>query len=201
MTDGTADRAGRRAAAMARVEQVALELFRARGFDAVTVEDISAAAGIGPATFYRYFGTKDGVLFAYRPALLRAVEDAAARVDAALPRGACLLAILMDFAGFLQEHSAAMMMRDDIVAAEPHLMPYTLAVQREWEVHLAGGLARRRGLAEADPATRTDAAVGIVVIRLAFRQWREGRDPSLRRLVAVAFGDVARALEMESDVT
>ncbi|GAB3378268.1 TetR/AcrR family transcriptional regulator [Lysobacter fragariae] len=40
----------------------ALELFRERGVDAVTVSDIAAAAGVAPATIYRRFGDKDGLL-------------------------------------------------------------------------------------------------------------------------------------------
>jgi AcrR family transcriptional regulator len=40
----------------------ALELFRERGVDAVTVADIAAAAGVAPATIYRRFGDKDGLL-------------------------------------------------------------------------------------------------------------------------------------------
>jgi len=40
----------------------ALTLFRERGVDAVTVGDIAAAAGVAPATIYRRFGDKEGLL-------------------------------------------------------------------------------------------------------------------------------------------
>ena len=40
----------------------ALNLFRDRGVDAVTVGDIAAAAGVAPATIYRRFGDKAGLL-------------------------------------------------------------------------------------------------------------------------------------------
>src|SRR3712207_7644572 len=60
--------AGSREQRRARIEAAALELFRSRGFDHVTVEDVCAEAGVGPATFYRHFGTKEGVVFAYREA-------------------------------------------------------------------------------------------------------------------------------------
>jgi TetR/AcrR family transcriptional regulator, regulator of mycofactocin system len=42
-----------------RLQEAALDLFERVGFDAVTVEDISQAAGTSRRTFFRYFATKE----------------------------------------------------------------------------------------------------------------------------------------------
>ncbi len=42
----------------------ALRLFADRGFDAVTVDEICAAAGVAKGTYYRHFRRKDDVFFA-----------------------------------------------------------------------------------------------------------------------------------------
>jgi AcrR family transcriptional regulator len=46
------------------IQERALDLFDARGFDAVTIEEIAAAAEVSPSSVYRYFGTKEGLLVA-----------------------------------------------------------------------------------------------------------------------------------------
>lgn len=40
----------------------ALQLFRERGFEAITVGDIASRAGVAPASIYRRFGDKEGLL-------------------------------------------------------------------------------------------------------------------------------------------
>lgn len=45
------------------IAAVAIELFGDRGYEAVTAEEIAAAAGIGARTFFRYFASKEQAAF------------------------------------------------------------------------------------------------------------------------------------------
>ncbi len=57
-------RAGRPSATTrGELERVALRLFTERGFDATTVDDVAEAAGIGRRTFFRYFASKNDVVW------------------------------------------------------------------------------------------------------------------------------------------
>jgi AcrR family transcriptional regulator len=61
------------------IERVALRVFAERGYRAVTVDDIAAAAGISTRTFFRYFPAKDEVLVSE---LRRTIDRIAAEVAA-----------------------------------------------------------------------------------------------------------------------
>jgi AcrR family transcriptional regulator len=48
-----------------RIYQAALALFRERGFEAATMRDIAAAAGMSLGAAYHYFPSKDAIVLAY----------------------------------------------------------------------------------------------------------------------------------------
>lgn len=54
----------RRIRAVRTIQERALDLFDERGFAAVTIEEVAAAAEVSPSSVYRYFGTKEGIIVA-----------------------------------------------------------------------------------------------------------------------------------------
>lgn len=58
-----------------RLERAAIDLFEQRGYDAVTVGEIAAAAGVTEMTFFRNFAGKEAVLLddPYDPSIAEAV--------------------------------------------------------------------------------------------------------------------------------
>lgn len=65
----------RRQTAMSEIALVALRLFTDIGFDDTSVEDIALAAGCSPRTVYRYFGTKEDVMFHDIPDMLARLDE------------------------------------------------------------------------------------------------------------------------------
>lgn len=55
-------RARKKAKTRAAIQESALRLFREKGYQATTVDDIADAAEVSPSTFFRYFPTKEDVV-------------------------------------------------------------------------------------------------------------------------------------------
>lgn len=58
------------------LRKAAFELFKAQGYDATTTAQIAAAADVSPATFFRYFATKEALILEddYDPLFLTDTE-------------------------------------------------------------------------------------------------------------------------------
>jgi AcrR family transcriptional regulator len=91
-----------------RIVEVARGFFRARGFDAVSMDEVAKGAGVGPGTLYRHFPTKESLYDAILEAWAERVNGA---VDQALaleaPARVQLLTWLTDYAAMLTEHKGA----------------------------------------------------------------------------------------------
>lgn len=63
----------------------AMELFRQKGFDETSVDEITERAGYSRATFFNHFGTKSGVLRYYGQRLQDLVEELLDRTQPSTP--------------------------------------------------------------------------------------------------------------------
>lgn len=77
------------------IQEEGLRLFLAKGFEATTVQEIAAAAGVSHMTFFRYFSSKEDVVMSddYDPLIVRLIaerpagEPAVEKVRSALKEG------------------------------------------------------------------------------------------------------------------
>src|SRR5512133_1742391 len=82
----------------------AMTLFRERGFDDTTAEDIAARAGFSRATFFNHFGTKAAVLRAYGEQLLALMEETLSATAPPTPPLERLRRVLLALARHTEAH-------------------------------------------------------------------------------------------------
>ena len=91
-----------------RIVEVARELFRAKGYDAVPMDEVAKAAEVGAGTLYRHFPTKESL---YDAVIEAWAEKVNAAVDRALavdgPAREQLLTWLTDYSAMLTAHKGA----------------------------------------------------------------------------------------------
>lgn len=163
----------KKARTRASIQEHAVRLFRAQGYDDTTVEQIAEAAEVSPSTVFRYFPTKEDLVTSdeYDPMLIAAFR--------AQPPGLRPIPVLR---GALRETFAAM--SADELALQRERILLTLSVPALWGANLANLtdtlrmltdlVATREGRPVDDIAVRTfSGAVFGVMVEVMFRWARE----------------------------
>jgi AcrR family transcriptional regulator len=156
----------------AAIQAAALDLFARRGYEATTCEQIAAVAEVSPATFFRYFPTKEDVVLTddYDDLLLALIRD---RPEGESP----LLAVRRSFAAGLEAifatDAGVIRERLRLVLSVPALRARRYEQQRATEALLAGALAGRLGAGPGDFETRVAAAAIIAAVAVAVEEWAE----------------------------
>jgi len=155
------------------VTAAAHELFRARGFDAVTVDEIAAAAKVSPRTVFRYFGSKEAILFGDHESLLAFIRSAIAARPADEPIMVALREAVIEFTEHTAEHRELQLTRTRLAASGASVAAYaqTILIPR-WEDALAEAVAARLGV---DPTVnirpRLLAGTAIAAMSAASDLW------------------------------
>src|SRR4051812_9335790 len=76
----------------------AFELFLERGYAATTVDDIAFAADVAPRTFFRYFPTKESVLFHDSEAKVEVIRERMMQRPAGESAAEAVFAVLVSLA-------------------------------------------------------------------------------------------------------
>lgn len=182
------------------LRNAALMLLATRGFDAVTVDDIVAAAGMSRRTFFRYFASKEDVVVRFIADMGTDVAaEFAARPRAEPPSVALRHAIWRPLAGCADQpdHAERSRIVVRLILDTPALHARWLEHQIQWRTRLATELAVRSGL---DPRTdlypQMAAGIAMLALDAVLQQWRPGDDERrLAELTDRAFAVAAPALD------
>lgn len=195
VVDVTTDkRAQTRMQTRCALRDTALSMFQARGFDAVTTTDIARETGVTQRTLFRYFATKDAILFDNLD-VVDWVDSALARhADVADPRARIRLA-LEDLADDYDTHAQALRAVHRIVLACPRLQ----TAQRRHDDLIDGAMSSViRSDVGATPALAADVAAGAIMglMRPIIRAWLlGGLDGPMRCYADRAWPTIERVID------
>jgi AcrR family transcriptional regulator len=165
--DGPGLRERKKAKTRLAISEIATRMFIERGFDAVTVAEVAAAADVSVATIFNYFDTKESLFFDREGELIdahrRAVRDrrGGESILAALRRlfreaiGAAVPSLGANGAHFVRT-----------IDASPALRARARFALEKVEAALAETIAEEVGAAKADPTPRAVAAMVVSIERL-----------------------------------
>jgi mycofactocin system transcriptional regulator len=183
----------RRATSRAELEQTALALFTARGFDATTVDEIAAAAGIGRRTFFRYFPSKNDIPWG---AFEDELERMRVRLKACPPEIPLMDAIrvaLIDFNRVAPAQVPLHRRRMELILRVPTLLAHSTLRFTAWREVVAEFVAERTGRRPDDLAPQAIAHAVLGVAIAAYEHWLDDPDTDLGTLLNNAMRQLADA--------
>jgi AcrR family transcriptional regulator len=159
-----------------RLERAALDLFTERGFDQVTVPEITARAGLTTRTFFRHFADKREVLFADADQMPARAAELVLRSPSGLSPIDVVLHGLNELASVFQDRRDVLIRRKAVVDGNDGLRERELR-KMESLVNAITEAFCQRGTDPITAAVIAETAVGVV--KVALRRWidSDGRHP------------------------
>jgi AcrR family transcriptional regulator len=170
-----------------RIRASALRLFGAQGYDATTVEQIAAAAGVSHMTFFRYFPAKEDVALSdsYDPLLAGLL----AQTPATWPLIDRIRAALLQ--GLRQLYDAdrdTLLAQNKLIVATPALRERLWASQMDTQQLILRALAGGQDGPEPSFTDRVTVAACLAAATTAVLTWVENDGtPELPDLIEQAF--------------
>ena len=179
------------------LRQIALRLFAECGFEATTIDQITAEAGVSERTFFRYFATKASVLWTEFDAEVDAIRAALAAVPDEVPMMDAIRRAVVSANHYRADDVPELRMRMNLIASVPALSSSAAEHYDAWERAVSEFAGRRLG----HPADSLyPLAIGRAVLaacRAAYDRWSARADADLPGYLDAALTALAGGFDPE----
>jgi AcrR family transcriptional regulator len=156
------------------LQQAALDLFSEQGYDDTTTDEIAERAGVSPRTFFRYFPTKESVLFVGEYGWFQSFTKHFLAQPDELGDLEAIRQTLIELAPGLAKIRKALVLYEKAVASSVTLRGGVHDRQHDDIAAIAAAIATRRGLDAADDGCTTLATVALITHRNSLMRWLTG---------------------------
>jgi mycofactocin system transcriptional regulator len=188
----------RRITSREELEQTAFALFAARGFEATTVDEIAAAAGIGRRTFFRYFPSKNDIPWG---AFEDELDRMRVRLKACPPEVPLMDAIRIALIDFNRVAPALVPLhrrRMKLILRVPALLAHSTLRFTAWREVVAEFVADRTGRRPEELAPQAIAHAVLGVSVAAYEHWLDHPDADLGVLLDDAMRQLSGAFQADA---
>jgi mycofactocin system transcriptional regulator len=176
------------------IEVAALDLFAERGFEDVSVADIATAAGISRRTFFRYYGSKNDVVWGDFDRLLAAMERGLERAVGE-PLLASITELVIRFNTLPDDAVPAHRLRMALILHTPALQAHSALRYADWRAVIARHAARQLGQPVEALLPQLVGHVALAAAVTAHEQWLADPTASLSPLIRESFERLSIALD------
>jgi TetR/AcrR family transcriptional regulator, regulator of mycofactocin system len=173
------------------LERAAFALFEERGFDQTSIDDIADAAGIGRRTFFRYYPSKNDLVWGNFEQELRKMRSSLDASDPEKPLMDAIRESVVTFNLIVPDNEQAHRRRMRMILGVPTLVANSTLRFASWRAEIARFAAARLGVADDElaPVVIGYSALGASIA--AYEQWLKSDDADLSALLNDAFAQLA----------
>jgi AcrR family transcriptional regulator len=190
----------RRADRTARTRQAlidaALDLFAEKGYDSTTTDEIGERAGVSPRTFFRYFPTKETVLFFGREDFFRSFADHFLAQPRSRPDADAMLASFLALVPTVTPLRPRIERYNRALASSAVLRGRDAELRADQVTTMARTIRDRRADRGDEDRSELLAAIGEMLMARVLDRWLAGpEDEQLSELLVDEFGALRELFE------
>jgi mycofactocin system transcriptional regulator len=181
----------------AEVERVALALFARDGFEDTTMDDIADALGVGRRTVFRYFASKNDIVWGNFELVLDRLRRLLDATPDDVPIMRALADAIVESNRYEPDQLQELRIRMTLITTVPALQAHSMLRYEAWRRVVAEFVAARRGESPDDLLPQTIGYAMLGTSMAAFVHWVNNPDEDLDTNLAQAYGVLRASIALD----
>ncbi len=173
------------------VGRIALDLFRRDGFEQTTMADIAAATGVGRRTLFRYYASKNDIVWGDFDAVLDRLRRDLSSGPVGESVTAALRRAVVSSNSYPADDLEELRIRMGLITTVPALQGHSMLRYRAWREVVAEFVADREGFEPHDLRPEVTGHVALGAAMAAFSAWVRNPGSDHEALLDQAFAELS----------